>query len=173
MDFKSIIGAIAPTVATLLGGPLAGLAVDAIGNALGMDAPTVDKVEDIFTKGQLTGDQIIAMKQADQALVVKLKELDIDLAKIDVADRDSARRREVDTKDNTNKILAYIVTLSFIFVLTGVLFGGMRVESALAGSLIGYLSAKAEQCMSYYFGSSRGSADKTALLAKAEPIVNI
>ena len=35
MDWKSIIGVVAPTLATALGGPLAGLAVETLGKALG------------------------------------------------------------------------------------------------------------------------------------------
>lgn len=169
MDFKQILGSIAPTVATVLGGPLAGLAVDAIGKALGVET-TMATVKDALTKGQLTGDQIVAMKTAETNLTIRLRELEIDIAKLDVADRDSARKRESDTKDNTNKILAYVIVLSFILTVTGVLFGGMRAESVLAGTLIGYLSAKAEQIVAYYFGSSKGSKEKTDLLAKAEPI---
>ena len=42
-----------------------------------------------------------------------------------------------------------------------------QVDSVLAGTLVGYLSAKAEQVLAYYFGSTKGSADKTALLADA------
>jgi|GEM_PF-4281121 len=37
-------------------------------------------------------------------------------------------------------------------------------------TLIGYVSAKAEQVVSYYFGSSAGSSRKDALLAQAPPI---
>ena len=36
--------AIAPTAATLLGGPLAGMAVEAIGNALGVSDATKEKI---------------------------------------------------------------------------------------------------------------------------------
>lgn len=170
MDFKQIIGSIAPTVATVLGGPLAGLAVDAIGKALGVEGATMTTVKDTLTKGQLTGEQIVAMKNAENSLAIRLRELEIDIAKLDVADREGARKREFETKDNTNKILAYLIILSFILTVTGVLFGGMRAESVLAGTLIGYLSAKAEQIVAYYFGSSKGSKEKTDLLAQAEPI---
>jgi hypothetical protein len=166
---KQILGAIAPTIATLLGGPLAGLAVDAIGNAIGLEAPTIKTVTDALTKVPLTGDQIVAMKVAENAVVIRLKELDIDLEKVEAGDRGSARKRETDAKDNTNKILAYIIVLSFILVVTGVLFGGMKAESVLAGTLIGYLSAKAEQIVAYYFGSNKGSAAKDVLLANSTP----
>jgi len=170
LDWKQAIGAIAPTAATLLGGPLAGLAVDALGKALGMEAPTVDKVKDALTKGQLSGDQIVALKTAEQALIVRMRELDIRVDELEVQDRDSARKRESAVGDNTNRNLAYIVVGSFIALVGSVMLGYAKIESVLAGTLVGYLSAKAEQVLAYYFGSSKGSSDKTKLLAQADAI---
>ena len=46
---------LAPTLATALGGPLAGLAVNAISSALGIDP---SKVEETIQSGKLTADQI-------------------------------------------------------------------------------------------------------------------
>ena len=41
-----------------------------------------------------------------------------------------------------------------------VVFGHSVADSTITGAIIGYLSAKAEQVVSYYFGSSAGSKDK-------------
>jgi hypothetical protein len=169
MDWKAAIGAIAPTVATALGGPLAGLAVDAVGSAFGWTDATKEKVEEAFSKGQMTGEQILALKQAELALVQQEKELGFKFAELEFRDRDSARQRESNVKDSTNKILAYAVVGGFLAVVGGTLAGWAKVDSVLAGSLIGYLSAKAEQVLSYYFGSTSGSAEKSRLLAQAQP----
>jgi hypothetical protein len=169
MDWKAAIGAIAPTVATALGGPLAGLAVDAVGSAFGWTDATKEKVEEAFSKGQMTGEQILALKQAEIALVAQEKELGFKFAELEFRDRDSARQREVGTQDATNKILAYAVVGGFLAVVGGTLAGWAKVDSVLAGSLIGYLSAKAEQVLAYYFGSTAGSAEKSKLLAQAHP----
>lgn len=167
MDWKTVLKTVAPTAATILGGPLAGLAVEAIGAALGMEEPTVRKVQDALTQGQLSGEQIVALKTAEQALVVRLRELDIRAEEVEQADRASARTREATVKDNTNKILAFTVVGAFVALVAGTLLGWASVDSALAGTLVGYLSAKAEQVLAYYFGSTKGSADKTAMLAEA------
>lgn len=169
MDWKAILGAIAPTVASALGGPLAGLAVDAVGSALGWTDATKEKVEDAFSKGQMTGEQILALKQAELTLVTQEKELGFKFAELEFRDRDSARQRESSVKDNTNKVLAYAVVGSFLAVVGGTLAGYAKVDSVLAGSLIGYLSAKAEQVLAYYFGSTSGSAEKSRLLAQSTP----
>ena len=89
---------------------------------------------------------------------------------LSVQDRESARQREVGVKDYTNRILAFVVTGSFLAMVACTLLGYAHVDGALAGTLVGYLSAKAEQVLAYYFGSSAGSAAKTELLARAQPI---
>jgi len=169
MDWKALIGSIAPIVATALGGPLVGLAVDAIGSTFGWTDTTKEKVEEALTKGQLSGEQILALKQAEIALVSQEKELGFKFAELEFKDRDSARQRESSVKDNTNKILAYAVVGGFLAVVGGTLAGLAKVDSVLAGSLIGYLSAKAEQVLAYYFGSTAGSAEKSRLLAQSQP----
>ena len=70
--------AIAPTAATLLGGPLAGMAVEAIGSALGVCDATKEKITEVLQSGTLTAEQTAALRQVDANLKVKLKELDID-----------------------------------------------------------------------------------------------
>lgn len=156
---------VAPTVAGVLGGPLAGLAVEAIGSAFGWADATKEKVEAALTNGQLSGEQLLQLKQAELLLLEKERELGFKFAELDIRDRESARNREASVKDNTNKVLAYTVVGAFVALVAGTLMGWARVDSALAGTLVGYLSAKAEQVLAYYFGSTKGSADKTALLA--------
>jgi hypothetical protein len=109
----------------------------------------------------------MALKKADQDFAVRLKELDIDLERINAADRDSARRREVDSKDPwTPRILGGVIIGGFFATVFAILFGYGVADSALAGALIGYVSAKAEQVVSYYFGSSAGSKAKTDAMAR-------
>jgi hypothetical protein len=170
MDWKSIIGSVAPTVATALGGPLAGLAVESLGKALGMDQPTVKKVQDALTQGQLTGEQIAQIKQAELNLQARMKELDISEEQLYVSDRDSARKREEVVQDKTNRNLAYLVVSAFLALIAGTILGYAKVDSVLAGTLVGYLSAKCEQVLAYYFGSSKSSDRKTELLAQSPAI---
>ena len=48
--------------------------------------------------------------------------------------------------------------------------GYSHIESAMAGTLVGYLSAKAEQVVAFYFGSSAGSQKKDEMLHNSTPI---
>lgn len=172
VNWKSIVGTVAPTIATALGGPLAGMATKAIAGALGL-AEDTDADAVAAAVSNATPDQLLALKQADQAFGVRMRELDIDLERIAAGDRDSARKREAATGDWTPKVLAFVIIGGFFGVVAFVLGKGMTgmdaAAAAFAGTLVGYVSAKAEQVVSYYFGSSSGSDKKNLLLAQAAP----
>lgn len=155
---------IAPTVATALGGPLAGVAVAAISKAFGWDTNDVTRVMDTLKTGALSGEDVVKLKIAEMDLQKFEQEQGFKFAELEVRDRESARNREAAVKDNTNAILAYTVVGSFIAMVAGTLLGYAKADTALAGTLIGYLSAKGEQVLAYYFGSSSGSSLKTRML---------
>lgn len=164
-DWKEIVRTVAPSIATALGTPLIGIAIQALSTALlGKSDGTIDEVSAAVIGA--TPEQLIAVKKADQDFTVKVKELDVELEKIGASDRASARQREIVVKDKTPKVLAFIIVIGFIATAIGVLSGYARVETVLAGTIIGYISAKAELVLTYYFGSSAGSDRKTDLLSK-------
>lgn len=168
MDFLDGLKKLAPTLITTLGGPLAGLAVEAASAALGWNDATKEQVIEKLGAGSLSGAEIVALKQAEQALVLRLKELDIRFEELDVQDRQGARDREAKVGGVMTPALAALVVGAFVGVVFMTLFGSVTVDGVLAGTLIGYLSAKAEQVMSYYFGSSRGSDVKTLMIDKMQ-----
>lgn len=171
-DALGVLGAVAPKIATALGGPLAGMAVQAVGAALGL-SDDASKDDVLAAVAKATPEQLLALKKADQDFAVRMRELDIDLERIAAGDRDSARRRESETKDWTPKVLAFVIVTGFFAVVAYVLGWGLTgmdaAAAAFAGSLVGYVSAKAEQVVAYYFGSSAGSQKKDILLAQAPP----
>lgn len=168
-DFKSILGAVAPTIATAMLGPLGGMAVKAIGDALGMDSPTQDKIEEAFKGGQLTGDQIVALKNADKALAIKFKELDIDADKLVFDDKKSAREMQTQTRSKIPGYLAVAITAGFFGILTGMMFGFLKTSGNSEALLIllGALSTSFGAIVQFYFGSSKGSEDKNAAIMQA------
>ncbi len=138
---------VAPTIAAALAGPFAGLAVEAVGSAFGWQDATKEKIQQALTSGGLTGDQLLQLKQAELALQAKEQELGVRFVELDNADRDSARRREMTVKDSTNQILAFTVVGAFIAVVGATLLGYAKVESVLAGTLIGYLQSGTGSCL--------------------------
>jgi len=65
--------------------------------------------------------------------------------------------------------LALLIVVTFLATAGLTLFGLTKVDSVLAGTLMGYLSAKCEQVVSFYFGSSAGSQRKDELLHQSMP----
>jgi len=166
--FGPLIGSIAPTIATALGGPLAGLAVKTLSNALlGHDDGSQDDV--MAALQSATPDQLAAIKRIDADFAVQMKSLDIDLARLTVDDRKSARDMQMVTKSWLVPTLATMIISAFIAVTFATLMGYAKIESALAGTLVGYISAKAELVLSFYFGSSAGSEKKDEMLYKSTP----
>lgn len=170
MDLLKAVGPllqqVAPTIATALGGPLAGLATKTLSEALfgKTDAPIDDMV---VALGSASPETLAKIKQVDADFQVQMRKLDIDLAAIDAKDRDSARRREVETKDPTPKVLAVAVVIGFFSVLTILALHGMPPKGGDAILImIGSLGAAFTAIVSYYYGSSAGSAAKNELLKK-------
>ena len=122
--------------------------------------------------------QIAQMEHEEELLKLRLEEDKLDLAELELRlkDTDSARDREVQisTSDKApllNKIVTPVLALSILF-LTFALFGVVMfndtpIEASRKDILIyilGVLSAIASQIVSYYFGSSAGSKEKTEAL---------
>lgn len=166
-----VLKTVLPTLASALVSPLAGVAVAALTELFDLNSKQVDDVISFAQEAMTDPDKLRLLRQAELELRKFELENGFKFAELEIRDRDSARAREVNTKDGTNKVLAFIVILAFISTTFGVVFVGIGggIDSVLAGTLIGYLSAKAEQVLSYYFGSSAGSRLKTELLYQSKP----
>src|SRR6478609_1300497 len=99
-----ILATIAPTVASVLGGPLAGMATTALISGLGL-APDASKDQVMQAIAQATPEQLITLKQIEAKLILDLKSLDVDLEKLSVDNTKDARNREIQTKDWTPRVL--------------------------------------------------------------------
>lgn len=169
MDWKAVLATVAPTLATAVGGPLAGAAVQAIGKALGLPNATQETIEQTVLGA--SPETLLALRQAEQEFTKAMRALDIDLEKVHAGDRDSARKREASTGDKaTPRTLAFIVVIGFLATVLSLLLVTKVTDpttASMIGTLIGYVSAKADQVISYYFGSSAGSARKDELLRNA------
>lgn len=166
--FGPLLRQIAPTIATALGGPVAGMAVRALSiGLLGREDGSSSDIAEVLAAA--TPDQVTEIKRIDSDFQVKMKQLDIDLEALVVADRKSARDMQMALRTNLVPSMAIFILVSFVVVTITTLFGYTKVDSVLAGTLIGYLSAKAEQVISFYFGSSNSSQNKDILLYNSTP----
>lgn len=161
--WQDVVSTVAPTIATALGGPLAGMAVGAIGKIFGLDSATQEQVANAIA-GASPAD-LLKLKQAEIEFKQRMAELEVDVERIAVGDRDSARQREMTVRDKMPATLAIGVTAGFFGVLAF-----MLTQEVPAGSrdvlniMLGSLGTAWIQVMSYYFGSSSGSDKKTAII---------
>jgi hypothetical protein len=121
--------------------------------------------------------QMELMKMQQEGELAKMAN-DTELAKIYAADLDSARKRESEivTSDKApliNKIITPVLASAVLLMTFGlfsiVLFDNGDIDPSRKDILIyvlGVLSAIATQIVSYYFGSSQGSAAKNSAIDK-------
>jgi len=69
MDFLNVVKQLAPTVASALGGPLAGAAVTAIGRILGQESPNLTTIASAIEDGKLTADNIAEIRKLEMQIL--------------------------------------------------------------------------------------------------------
>ncbi len=176
-DVREVVASLAPMIATGLGGPLAGGAVAALQDAFGLKTNgTLDQKKDALVAAfsGATQEQLLAVKQANNDYAIKMTELGFKneeaLAALQAGDRDSARKREIEVKDNTPKVLAYAITIGFFAVIGFMLFATVPTEGRdILNIMLGTLGTAWTGVVSYYYGSTSGSAQKSKLLAESTP----
>ena len=142
-------------LATAVAGPMGGAVISMLANKFGVE-------ESVQAVAQaIAGDPQAAQKLAD---------LELEFAKLDAADRDSARTREVEVAKAGGSQLSQLVvpvlalgtvTSTFIFIASLLFLEIKTDQQQLVIFALGYATAAAQQVLSYYFGSSKSSQDKT------------
>ena len=156
---------IAPTIATALGGPLAGMAVSAVAKAINVSP---DEVQSVISSGKLTAEQVASIQLAELELKKQAQSMNLDFAKLIAEDKQSARDMQIATKSWIPALLAVFVTLGFFGILLGLMTEHFKTSDALM-LMLGSLATAWTGVMAFYFGSSASSQAKTELLAKSEP----
>ena len=158
---------IAPTIATAMGGPLAGMAVEAISKAIGVDP---SEVQNTINSGRMTADQIASLQTAEIALKARAQEMGLDFEKLAVADRASARQMQISTNSFVPPALSIMIVVAWsavqYFLLTHVIDPSMR---ELIARVLGTLDGALMLVLSFYFGSSSGSQAKDTMLHNSTP----
>ena len=162
---KEIVATVAPTVATALGGPLAGVATRMIADkVLGKPDASAEEIEAAI--GVASPATLLQLKQVEAEFAVQMRELDVEVERIAVDDRASARARAAQMKDWTPSMLGAAIILGFFALLSLVMFNGLpETGGEVLMIMIGALAAMTTQVGNYFFGSSAGSASKNQIIA--------
>ena len=152
---KNIVGAVAPTLGTALGGPMGGMAANMIAEVLGV--PNTPKAINKAIE-TATPEQMLELKKAEQDFEAQMKELEVDVFSLEVEDKQDARSKF--SKDWTARIMGIAVVggfMGYIFLVT--LQPPEQNSEALINLVLGYLGGLASAVISFYFGASN-SPDK-------------
>jgi len=155
MSWKKIVAGIAPTLATALGGPFAGMAVKAIGNKLiGKENAQEAEVEAALLSA--TPDQLLKIKELDSEFALEMKRLDVDLEALAVSDRSSAR--ELFRVNIWPQITLSVLFIGGYFTILWALFGGTIMLDPsirdMSNILLGVLTAGIPMILRFWFGGS-------------------
>lgn len=167
----AFIEKMAPTVASAIGTPVAGMAVSAIESALGItggdpSGSSTDKIAAAIAAAQLTPEQIAALKKADQDFAVQMKKLNVDLDQMQLADVEGARQMQTAKPSPVPAVLSIIITLGFLGILSAMLAGVDVTENQAFLILIGALGAGWTQVLNFWLGSTRHSQTTASLNAQ-------
>jgi ABC-type Na+ efflux pump permease subunit len=167
-----VVGTVAPLLGTVIGGPLgtaAGAGLGLLAQSIGGDPA---KPEEILQKLTTDPATLVKLKEIELSNLLELRKLAFQQVQAELADVQDARRREVEVVKATGKkdinlyVLAWVFISGFFVLTGGMYFYPIPAESIgpinqLFGALVGGVS----MVLGYFFGSSRGSAQKTELLA--------
>jgi hypothetical protein len=176
-----VLKTIAPWLVTALTGGVPGIAAmaaSAIAGKLGLTDGSVDAVQSALTGQQMTPEQLLVLKQADDDFALKMRQagfshaenmagIQVQADRVATDDRASARNFAAVEHDHTARNLAYMYTAA-LFAVIGLEFllaaqqikmddSVMRALDTLFGILIAMVLGSKE----YFFGSS-SRADKQA-----------
>lgn len=165
MNWKGIIKNIAPTLASALGGPMAGVATKFIAEKLlGKSSATDEELQmAIFNASPA---ELARLREIDNEFAVEMAKLGVDVFRIEVDDRKSAR--DMAKVNMWPQIGLSILFIAGYFTLLSVILSGdivipenLRDTSSI---LLGVLTTSIPMIMQFWFGSSSGSKEKNLKL---------
>ena len=148
---KNIVGAVAPTLGTALGGPLGGAAASAIAGVLGCDNDP-QSLQKALAKA--TPEQLTEIKKAELDFEARMKELDVDLYALQTADTADARKHFA--KDWTARFLAIALCLLFAgYIVLVTILPPDQNSDAIINLILGSITGSFSTVIAFYFGSSQ------------------
>jgi len=148
---KNIVGAVAPTLGTALGGPLGGAAASAIATVLGCDNDP-QSLQKALAKA--TPEQPTEIKKAELDFEARMKELDVDLYALQTQDTADARKHFA--KDWTARFLAIALCLLFAgYIILVTVLPPDQNSDAIINLILGSITGSFSTVIAFYFGSSQ------------------
>ena len=174
MAITNFLKKLLPWIGAAVSGNIPGLvtlATKQIGEVVGTKvAPTLDSIAQAVAGA--TPEQMLKFREIETQFQLRAQELGFqniqEFEAISERDRESARQREVQIRDWTPRVLAYVVVVLAAAGEGFILVHGAPIglDGVVLGRILGTLDAALILVLSYYFGSSAGSAEKSKTLDK-------
>lgn len=182
MDFGNLLSKVVPWIGAAATGNVPGLialAAKEVSGALGYDVPpNTDAINSAVASA--TPEQILALKDRDLAFQERMQAMGfahaVDMGRLQLAETttfvsDTADARKTNAGDDKIFVLGIVILVAFVVFEVCVLFvlyqmvtgnitadpGTVAVVAGLIGAINGYFASNAQQVVSYFFGSSKGS----------------
>ncbi|KAE8754013.1 hypothetical protein FSO04_41940 [Paraburkholderia madseniana] len=178
-DVASVVENLAPTIASVIGGPLAGSGVSALEKLFGLTpAPSLNLTErtnDVAAAiAGATPQQLADMRKADQDYAVAMAQAGFKdtetLASLKVQDTVSARDMQTANKSPVPAWLTFVITCGFFGLLIGLFCAPVpEASKALIYSATGTLGTVWLVVVHFWFGSTSDTSQVNDLLAKSTP----
>ena len=158
---------VAPTIATCLGGPLAGLATAALSKLFGVPP---DQVQNMISENKLSADQIAAVKLEEIKFKEQTQALGLNFEQLAVEDRKSARDMQTVTGSLIPPVLSVLVTAGFFGILAYLMVRPADTANTPLMIMLGSLGTAWTGIIAFYFGSSASSQAKDQMIHNSTPI---
>lgn len=166
------------------------LAAKEVGDALGVEVPA-EPAAIATAVTNATPEQITRLKEMELGFQERMQAMGFghaeEMQRLTIAEarlytEDTADARQHNAGDAGVFRLGVVVLITFAAVMGACLYGAYQIltggmvlkdvavvaaVSGFLGSIVGYVASNAQQVISYFFGSSKGSADKTNAMADA------
>lgn len=176
MDWSKVgklVKSVAPILGTVIGGPAGGAVggvISLVADAFGVKDTTDPKA--IYEAIKTDPEAVVKLRKIEMDNKTELKRIALASDEAHLKDVQNARTREVELAKATGKtninlyILAWVVVSGFFGSFVLLIFAELPESSGQAVFLLcGALIAGFGSVMNYFFGTSKSSGDKTALLA--------
>jgi hypothetical protein len=176
-DVASVVENLAPTIASVIGGPLAGSGVSALEKLFGLtpapSASASDRLNDVAAAiAGATPQQLADMRKADQDYAVSMAQAGFKdtetLASLKVQDTVSARDMQTANKSPVPAWLTFCVTAGFFGMLAALFFVNVpEGNKPVVFSFTGTLGTAWLVVMHFWFGSTSDTPQVNSLLANS------
>lgn len=173
-DWKKTLASVAPTIATALGSPIAGLAINFLSKELlGDDVNTDDDSILHNAISNLSPESAVKIKEIDAKFRKYCRDNSLEYYKTDQLDRISARHLAEQHGTKIQAFLTFIFVIGYfaiVFTLVYIIDTQAKIEQTSIQDtftiILGVLTAGMPQILSFWFGSSRSSQEKSRLNGK-------